>query len=205
MTALSLYATDAAPTGGGVAVDPHDVEQLAEPLKTAVKWLMANGNVTLTSGRRSTSQQYALRGQNGCAGREMDRGCKGSPTTAIPGTSKHEKGEAADLGGDLAFVRANAARLGIYPAVPGEPWHWQSIIPGTGSAWPDAGPTAAGAPLGAAGTSGGGGGGLSLTDGHTYIRLLLILGGAGLVIAGGAMVVGNTKTGRAIATVAALA
>ena len=178
----------------------HDPQALAEPLRTAVLWLMANGNVTLTSGRRSTDAQFRLRGQNGCAGREMDRSCKGHPTTAIPGTSKHETGEAADLGGDLAFVRANADRLGIYPAVPGEAWHWQAKGPSTsgnqatGDGITDLLTGAAGVVLpGLGGAVGVADGFARLTDPHTLWRVTLVVGGAALIIVGVLQVTGGLK------------
>lgn len=42
---------------------------------------------------------------------------------APPGKSNHEKGVAADLGGDLEWVKANAARFGLRAPMDHEPWH----------------------------------------------------------------------------------
>lgn len=194
----------AAPRAAGAGVDvAHDPNQLAEPLRSAVLWLMANGAVTLTSGRRSTAQQIELRIAHGCGGGDLyNRACKGSPVTAVPGTSKHETGKAADLGGDLGFVEANAARLGIGRTVPSENWHYEWIGPnlpppaggggflglnltGTG--------TAAGGAQPAAGSGGGASGWELLTDGHTWFRALLIIAGAGLVAVGVGQLTGGLK------------
>ena len=50
-------------------------------------------------------------------------------TAAVPGTSKHEKGNALDLAGDAqSWVRANGARFGwLIDRVPNEPWHMEYV------------------------------------------------------------------------------
>lgn len=93
----------------------------------------ADGIVLTGWGYRSNQRQFELRGINGCRGREYDRSCKGSPLTAIPGRSNHEKGAAVDVttGGrairttdpEFRWLVANAARFQIYN-LPAEPWHW---------------------------------------------------------------------------------
>lgn len=99
--------------------------------RTMVLAAQADG-VTLVAGStyRSNAAQYALRGTNGCRGREYDRSCKGNPQTAIPGTSQHELGMAVDFrnmstrtGAGFKWLKANAGRFGWKNFDP-EPWHW---------------------------------------------------------------------------------
>lgn len=117
--------------------NPRDVGELVEPLRSRVAQLIADApdaGLVLVSGRRSPYQQWLLRHQR-CPGRECDPGCKGSPTTALPGQSRHQRGEAADVGGRaLAWAGANAAAYGLVLPVPGEPWHleaapWAPTVP----------------------------------------------------------------------------
>lgn len=92
----------------------------------------ADGVPLSGSGYRSNARQVALRGINGCKGREYDRSCRGNPPTAIPGSSLHEKGLAIDFNNaktrDTAVYRwlaANAERYG-WKNLPSEPWHWST-------------------------------------------------------------------------------
>lgn len=101
--------------------------------KVMVLAAQADG-VTLVAGStyRSNAAQFALRGTNGCRGREYDRSCKGTPITAIPGSSQHEQGLAVDFrnmstrsGPGYAWLKANAGRFGWKNFDP-EPWHWST-------------------------------------------------------------------------------
>jgi len=84
-------------------------------------------------GWRDTNQQIALRRQN-CgtsyyAIYQMPSG-QCTPPTAIPGTSRHERGLAVDLSTGLTtaaftWLKANAARYGLYN-LPSERWHWST-------------------------------------------------------------------------------
>ncbi len=81
----------------------------------------------LNSGGRSDGQQWDLR-RGRCPGRECSRSCKGRPTTAIPGVSRHrnlsEAISAADMmGTGLGYLHTIQRELGIHFPVPGEAWH----------------------------------------------------------------------------------
>lgn len=201
----------AAPRAAGAGVDvAHDPNQLAEPLRSAVLWLIANSPpadpVTLTSGRRSNAQQIQLRIEHGCGGANIyNHACKGVPQTAVPGTSKHEKGMAADLGGNLGFVEANAAMLGIGRTVSSENWHYEWIGPnrppgagflssiGLTGAGPAGTSTAGSGGAQFAGSGGGASGWQLLTDGHTWFRALLVIAGGALIVAGVGQLTGGLK------------
>lgn len=81
----------------------------------------------LNSGGRSVGQQWDLRHAR-CPGRECDPACKGHPTTALPGRSRHrnlsEVISAADMmGTGLSYLHQHQRELGIHFPVPGEAWH----------------------------------------------------------------------------------
>lgn len=109
--------------------DPRDVGALAEPLRSRVATLIADApddGLVLVSGKRTPYQQWLLR-HDRCPGRECDPGCKGVPTTALPGRSNHQKGLAADLGGRaLDWANRVKARYGLVTPVRGEPWHFEA-------------------------------------------------------------------------------
>lgn len=84
-------------------------------------------------GYRSNESQIKTRIANGCGGsRIYDRGCIGTPRTAIPGKSNHEKGTAIDFTCDgrivsrgsscFEFLKDNTALKNL----PEEPWHWSN-------------------------------------------------------------------------------
>lgn len=106
--------------------NPKDLGELERPLRDRL-WTMfqdapAKG-LTLVSGYRDPGRQWDLR-HDRCPGRECDSGCKGHPTTALPGRSNHGKRKAADVGGrDLRWFVANVHRYGLHLPVPGENWH----------------------------------------------------------------------------------
>jgi cell wall-associated NlpC family hydrolase len=87
----------------------------------------ANPNITISSGHRTAQQQatlYALKGGRG---------------VAQVGQSKHQSGQAADLGprSQFGWIAKNAAKFGLArPAPRSEPWHVESMgdpAPITGS------------------------------------------------------------------------
>lgn len=121
--------------------DPRDMGSLAEPLRSRMHTAMihakrAGGSLWLVSGLRTRWQQYLLRQAHGCAGRECDRTCKGTPVTALPGVknddgvwisgSKHQRGEAADMGGSLTWLYQNRYAFGLEKTVSTEPWHYEA-------------------------------------------------------------------------------
>lgn len=105
---------------------------LVEPFKARVEQLLAAsaGKVTITSGFRTREQQIALRKKNGCPDVMHSRPNDCRITTAIPGTSKHERGEAVDFGGDLEVAAQLAPRFGLHRTVNvgtprEEKWHYE--------------------------------------------------------------------------------
>lgn len=109
--------------------NPRAIAELASPLRERVAQLVhgaPTGGLVLVSGRRTPWQQWLLRHQR-CPGRECNPACKGRPTTALPGRSKHQLGLAADLGGrELAWAGRVAGAYGLHRPVPGEPWHFEA-------------------------------------------------------------------------------
>jgi len=97
----------------------------------------AGASMGCTSSFRDPAQQIALRRQN-CGTSNYDiyqkPSSQCSPPTAIPGSSQHEKGLAADLncgGASMAgsrcfsWLASNARSYGFYNFAP-EPWHWST-------------------------------------------------------------------------------
>lgn len=107
--------------------DPKDIGQLAEPLRSRLATMMADlGGLVLVSGYRDAGRQWDLRRER-CPGRECSRSCKGYPTTALPGSSNHQRRTAADIGGrNLAAANRVKAAYGLHTPVPGEPWHFEA-------------------------------------------------------------------------------
>lgn len=106
-----------------------DVNSLAEPLRSSVIGLIAEagGRVGISSARRTTDEQIALRRKN-CGQSDYDIWQKPSdqcnPETARPETSKHEDGTAVDLSGDLALAKQLAPKYSMVAPLPKEPWHF---------------------------------------------------------------------------------
>lgn len=84
----------------------------------------SGGKVYITSGYRSEQRQAEL---FAAAVRKYGSEKAARRYVAPPGKSRHNSGMAVDLGGDLAFVRANAARFGIHQPMSWEPWHWEPL------------------------------------------------------------------------------
>ena len=107
--------------------DPKDMGQLAEPLRSRLATLMADlGGLVLVSGYRDAGRQWDLRRER-CPGRECSRSCKGYPTTALPGSSNHQRRTAADIGGRNLLAAGKAARAyGLHLPVRGENWHFEA-------------------------------------------------------------------------------
>lgn len=124
--------------------DPKDIDQLAEPLRTRIRAIIADcphrGELGLVSGLRDPGRQWDLRlGRVGHANIWRSPPT-GSPITAVParynpalnrwvGGSRHQTGEAADLGGTaraMAWMRANRERYGLALTVRTEGWHLEA-------------------------------------------------------------------------------
>ena len=91
---------------------------LAEPFASALQALFsaAHGQLYIISGRRSTARQAQLY-------YNYIHGIGGQARAAPPGRSKHEKGLAADLGGNKSLAHRLAPLFGLVFPVPGEDWH----------------------------------------------------------------------------------
>ncbi len=104
------------------------VEGLAPEMQIAIDRLLeaSGGRVTLVSGYRSTERQAELWNQAlivyGSAEAADD-------WVAPPGHSMHEKGLAADLGGDLGLAVAlvQQLRLPLWRPLGNEPWHFELV------------------------------------------------------------------------------
>lgn len=110
----------------GDFADPHDMSLLAEPLRSRL-WTMFKDcpqPMRLVSGMRSPWQQWLLRHER-CPGHEFDmRACPGNPVTAIPYSSQHQKGLAADMGGTgMGWCLQRLADYGLARTVSSELWH----------------------------------------------------------------------------------
>jgi hypothetical protein len=119
-----------------------------------------------------------------------DPACKGSPETALPGTSQHERGLAVDFGGDLGAVALLAPTYHLKATVPAEPWHYEpdtnasdaEAVAALNASPIDAGMNAVGSVADAAG-------GVvaalaKLADPRLWLRIVMVLAGAGLALAG---------------------
>lgn len=125
--------------------DPKDVGELVEPLRSRIFTVIhdANGGLVLVSGHRSPWQQYMLRVERVGAARAFDRNYPGSPRTAIPYSSQHQKGLAADMGGTaLYWLRDHAAEYGLKRTVASELWHYEAVGTPTRRIIPFGGPFA---------------------------------------------------------------
>lgn len=119
--------------------DPTDPRQLAEPLGTRVRAMIADcphrGELGLVSGFRDPGRQWDLRAQRVGAKLAYTSPPTGRPVTGVParwngsawvGGSRHQHGEAADFGGTIRameWMRANRERYGLALTVPSEGWH----------------------------------------------------------------------------------
>ena len=108
-------------------------EALNRPLDAGVRYLLASAaregkSIGVTSGLRTRDEQLSLRVAH-CGPSDYDKWEKPSrdcnPPTAIPGTSRHETGDAVDLNGDLSWAYGKLSKHGFTRPVGGEPWHFE--------------------------------------------------------------------------------
>lgn len=113
---------------GRIKASPQFAAKLAPMIEAAA----GDGVRLFGSAWRSSADQFRLRGEHGCKGREMDHSCKANPPTAVPGDSRHETGDAIDFQNcdshstkAYKWLAANAGKFGIYN-LSSEPWHWST-------------------------------------------------------------------------------
>jgi hypothetical protein len=102
-----------------------DIDQLDPNFRDALMQMIAasDGRLYITSGYRSTAEQQALYDE-AVATYGADEAANWA---APPGHSNHEKGIAADLGGDLDWAHAHAADFGLYFPMDWESWHVEPV------------------------------------------------------------------------------
>lgn len=116
----------------------NDPAVLKDPFRGAVvAWLAAGeGAFWITSGLRTRQEQIDLRVSNGCPDIFTSPASTCRVPTAIPGTSKHERGEAVDVAGDKTLAARLAPRFGLGLTVPGEDWHFEVVNAATAAQYP---------------------------------------------------------------------
>lgn len=113
-----------APAAFEVPQDPPRLTGFKPAFKSALDRLIAasGGRVTVTSGYRSPERQAEL---YAAAVKKYGSEKAARKWVAPPGKSRHGEGVAADLGGDLDWAHANAARFGLQFPMSWERWHVQ--------------------------------------------------------------------------------
>ena len=102
--------------GDGVLPGPGRSAGLDPGFLASLQQMFAdNPALSLTSGFRTYAEQVDLYNR------------KGPRLAARPGTSKHEKGLAADIGpsSQYSWLQANASKYGMSQTVSYEPWHYE--------------------------------------------------------------------------------
>lgn len=177
------------------------LDALNEPLRSAVRDMVAESRaagrpITWTSTKRTKAEQAALRVQNGCPDVYDSPASSCRVPTAIPGTSRHETGDAIDFTDTdavIAEVERLAGKYRIHRTVPGERWHYEhqsnstraSDAPAPSSSGVGVGDVAgavvdaATAPARAISHALG-----LLGDGATWVRIVSVAGGLVLVLLG---------------------
>lgn len=99
-----------------------NVEGLNPELRARVNALIraSGGRITITSGYRSPEHQARL-----VEAAKKKHGAGWRKWVAPAGKSNHNKGEAVDLGGDLALARKLAPQFNLSFPMSWEPWHIQ--------------------------------------------------------------------------------
>lgn len=88
----------------------------------------SGGRVWIVSGYRTVERQKQL--YDAAVRKARAKGLPASAArrwVAPPGKSNHNHGFAADLGGDLKWVKQNAARFGLNLPMGHEPWHVEPV------------------------------------------------------------------------------
>jgi hypothetical protein len=115
----------------GRLANPKDVGELVEPLRSRIYTAMQDApghGLVLVSGHRSPWQQYLLRVGRVGARNAFNRNFPGYPRTAIPYSSQHQKGLAADEGGTaLEWLYEHRKEYGLAKTVSSELWHYEAV------------------------------------------------------------------------------
>lgn len=96
--------------------------QFASALQRMIK--DSGGKLSINSGYRSNDRQAQL---FAAAVRKYGSEKAARKWVAPPGKSNHNRGTAADIGGDLNWAHANAARYGLVFPMAHEKWHIEPV------------------------------------------------------------------------------
>lgn len=111
-------------TGLKVVDEPQSMGVDSATFQKALQKLLAatGGRAKVVSGTRSTARQTQLWND---ALRKYGSAAKARKWVAPPGRSRHEKGLAADLGGDINLAAKLAGQFGLHRPMAHEPWHFE--------------------------------------------------------------------------------
>lgn len=123
---LAAPSAALAPSAGAPVPQEQPSGGFNPQFKSALDRLLeaAQGRLSVTSGYRSPEHQARL---YQAALRKYGSEQEARRWVAPPGKSKHGEGVAADLAGDLAWAKANAARFGLHFPLSNENWHVEPI------------------------------------------------------------------------------
>jgi D-alanyl-D-alanine carboxypeptidase len=114
------------PTQGGGGWKGVDTDGFTDDFDSRLNALVkaSNGRLSITSGYRSADYQAKLYAD---AVKKYGSEAAARKWVAPPGKSNHGRGTAADIGGDLAWAHANAAKYGLHFPMSWENWHIEPI------------------------------------------------------------------------------
>jgi hypothetical protein len=114
------------PTQGGGGWKGVDTDGFTDDFSARLNALIkaSGGKLSITSGYRSADYQAKLYAE---AVKKYGSEAAARKWVAPPGKSNHGRGIAADIGGDLSWARANAAKFGLHFPMSWENWHIEPI------------------------------------------------------------------------------
>ena len=114
------------PTNGGGGFKGVDTDGFTDDFDARLSKMIADsgGRLSITSGYRSADYQAGL---YSAAVKKYGSEAAARKWVAPTGKSNHGRGIAADIGGDLAWAHANAAKYGLHFPMSWENWHIEPI------------------------------------------------------------------------------